>query len=131
MMIAISVADEKLLAKWLIDIYNLGDADECSWKHIGHGMAALLAFDNWKQTDDYSRPIDRQMTRPEEVKLGALWDCVKKIIVRNGKQNMLDSLHDIAQKYPQLMYLDTFLDYDWLTYKHGLLAQNLVVRGDE
>ena len=123
----IPLADEKLMAKWLLDIYNMGDKDECSIKHIGHGMASLLAFGTYKKADDYLKPTDRQMLRIEEVKLDALWDCVKKIIVRNGKQAVIDSLPRLAENYPQLFYVDNYLDCDWLSYYTELQNQNLVI----
>jgi hypothetical protein len=37
-------------------IWRLGDRDECSIKHIGHAMAALIVSGDWKKAVDYDAP---------------------------------------------------------------------------
>lgn len=112
--------EERLLVKWLIDIYKMGDRDECSLKHIGHGMAALLAFDDWKQAVDYNRPTDREFFRAEEVKLDALWACVKKIVRQVGIQSILTALPRLANEYNELLYINNYLEFDHYTYRKQL-----------
>lgn len=124
----LSEADEKLFVKWLIDVYNLGDRDECSLKHIGHAMAALLAFDDWKQADDYKQPTDDEMTRAEEVKLGALWDVIRKIVVRVGDQTILNTLPILAKKYWQLSYINYCVEREWSGYKAQIEANGYEIR---
>jgi hypothetical protein len=112
--------EERLLVKWLIDIYKMGDRDECSLKHIGHGMAALLAFDDWKQAVDYERPTDREFFRAEEVKLDALWACVKKIVRQVGIQSILTALPRLASEYNELLYINNYLEFEHYTYREQL-----------
>lgn len=112
--------EERLLVKWLIDIYKMGDRDECSLKHIGHGMAALLAFDDWKQAVDYNRPTDREFFRAEEVKLDALWACVKKIVRQVGIQSILTALPRLASEYNELLYINNYLEFEHYTYRKQL-----------
>lgn len=112
--------EERLLVRWLVDIFKMGDRDECSLKHIGHGMAALLAHDDWKQTDDYHTPTDRELLRIEEVKLDALWACVKKIVRQVGIQPILTALPTIANSYNELSYLNTYLEYEHYSYRRQL-----------
>jgi hypothetical protein len=112
--------EERLLVKWLIDIYKMGDRDECSLKHIGHGMAALLAFDDWTQAVDYNRPTDRQFFRAEEVKLDALWACVKKIVRQVGIQSILSALPRLATEYNELSYINHYLELEHYTYRKQL-----------
>lgn len=112
--------EERLLVKWLIDIYKMGDRDECSLKHIGHGMAALLAFDDWKQAVDYERPTDREFFRAEEVKLDALWACVKKIVRQVGIQSILTALPRLASEYNELLYINNYLEFEAYTYREQL-----------
>ena len=112
--------EERLLVKWLIDIYKMGDRDECSLKHIGHGMAALLAFDDWKQAVDYERPTDREFFRAEEVKLDALWACVKKIVRQVGIQSILTALPRLASEYNELLYINNYLEFEHYTYRKQL-----------
>ena len=112
--------EERLLVKWLIDIYKMGDRDECSLKHIGHGMAALLAFDDWKQAVDYERPTDREFFRAEEVKLDALWACVKKIVRQVGIQPILTALPRLANEYNELLYINNYLEFEHYTYRKQL-----------
>lgn len=118
----LSQADETLLVKWLLDVYNLGDKDECSLKHIGHAMGALIAFDDWKQADDYNTPDSRELTRAEEVKLGALWDVIRKIVVREGDQTILNTLPLLAKKYWQLSYINHYIELDWHKYRKQIEA---------
>lgn len=112
--------EERLLVKWLIDIYKMGDRDECSLKHIGHGMAALLAFDDWKQAVDYNRPTDKEFFRAEEVKLDALWACVKKIVRQVGIQSILTALPRLASEYNELLYINNYLEFEHYTYRQQL-----------
>lgn len=112
--------EERLLVKWLIDIYKMGDRDECSLKHIGHGMAALLAFDDWTQAIDYNRPTDGQFFRAEEVKLDALWACVKKIVRQAGIQSTLSALPRLATEYNELSYINHYLELEHYTYRKQL-----------
>jgi len=37
-------------------IWRLGDRDECSIKHIGHAMAALMVTGDWRNAVDYDTP---------------------------------------------------------------------------
>lgn len=37
---------------------NTGDRDECSFKHLAHGLAALLAGKRESERADYLRPAD-------------------------------------------------------------------------
>jgi|688.fasta_scaffold22041_12 ABC-type nitrate/sulfonate/bicarbonate transport system substrate-binding protein len=37
-------------------IWRLGDRDECSIKHIGHAMAALIVTGDWRKAIDYDAP---------------------------------------------------------------------------
>jgi len=37
-------------------IWRLGDRDECSIKHIGHAMAALIVTGDWTKAVDYDAP---------------------------------------------------------------------------
>lgn len=112
--------EERLLVRWLVDIYKMGDRDECSLKHIGHGMAALLAFDDWKQAVDYERPTDRELNRAEEVKLDALWACVRKIVRQVGIQPILSALPRLATEYNELFYINNYLEQEHYTYREQL-----------
>jgi hypothetical protein len=111
--------NKALLKRWLGDIWDLGDRDEQSWKHVGHGIAALLAHDNWKEAVDYNEP-KYEMTREELVKLDALWACIYKIVKLAGKQKVLNTLPDLANEDSRFMYVNTYLDYDWLGYTRVL-----------
>jgi hypothetical protein len=116
-----------LLNRWLSDIFDLGDNDEMSWKHVGHGVAALLAFDNWREAVDYSLP-DEVLFPPAEQKLEALWDCVADIMKKQGKQWVLDVLPLLAERNWKLMYCNSYVQSEWLGYLTPIEKQNLEVR---
>jgi hypothetical protein len=61
----------------LNEIWKLGDHDEMSIKHIGHGLAALVAFGDWQRAIDYDRPR-QNLTKANETKLFAYWEQVKE-----------------------------------------------------
>ena len=79
-------------------IWRLGDRDECSIKHIGHAMAALIATGDWRNAIDYDTPwgyypygqtleLERKHKRLEEK-----WDKVIDTIVR------IDNLYRVEDR---------------------------------
>jgi hypothetical protein len=76
---ALSAEKTKQLTALLNEIWKLGDKDEMSIKHIGHGLAALVAWGDWKRAIDYDRPHYKMTKRSEEM-LEALWANVKKLL---------------------------------------------------
>jgi hypothetical protein len=61
----------------LNEIWKLGDRDEMSIKHIGHGLAALVAHGDWQRAIDYDRPAAK-MTKQKEIYLAHYWELVQK-----------------------------------------------------
>ena len=61
----------------LNEIWKLGDRDEMSIKHIGHGLAALVAFGDWQRAIDYDRPAAK-LTKKKETDLANYWQLVKQ-----------------------------------------------------
>ena len=66
------------LANWLRMIFNAGDQDEMSWKHLGHAFAALVHFGDWKLAKDYERPWMGTIPNMESA-LNAWWGGVARI----------------------------------------------------
>lgn len=122
-------AKQKLLHRYLTDIWNLGDRDEMSWKHVGHGSASLLAFGTWRECLDYRRPNER-LTPEEYTKLNALWFMVKDTVDKNGKQWFIDTLATLSEVDARMMYADTYLKCSWMGYRQLIERQNLVVGED-
>jgi hypothetical protein len=121
---------QNLLRRYLTDIWNMGDRDEMSWKHIGHGCAALLATDNWRECLDYRRPNER-LTPEEYTKLDSLWFMVKDTMNKNGKQWFIDTLAILSEVDPRMMYADTYLKCTWMGYRPMIEKQNLIVGEDK
>ena len=119
-----------LLNRYLSSIFDLGDRDEMSWKHIGHGCAALLATDNWRECLDYRRPNDR-LTPEEYTKLDALWFVVGDLMHKKGKQWFINSLLILSKYNSKLMYADTYLRSTWMGYRPMIEKQNLIVPRDD
>lgn len=119
-----------LLNRYLSDIFDLGDRDEMSWKHIGHGCAALLATDNWRECLDYRRP-DERLTPEQYTKLDALWYQVRDIMNKKGKQWFIDALAILSEHNGKLMYADTYLRSSWMGYRPMIERQNLTIKGDD
>ena len=60
----------------LNEIWKLGDRDEMSIKHIGHGLAALVALGDWQRAIDYDRPAEK-LTKKKETDLANYWRLVE------------------------------------------------------
>jgi hypothetical protein len=81
----------------LNEIWKLGDRDEMSIKHIGHGLAALVALGDWTYAIDYTLPRE-ELTKFELELIEGLWANVAKLldgISRAEAINIFESL-DIA-----------------------------------
>ena len=115
-----------LLNRWMSDIFYLGDQDEMSWKHIGHGIAALIAEDDWRKGEDYNLP-DTDMNIYKVQKLGALWDCIADIMKKQGKQFVLDGLPIIANNNWAMMYANVYVSDYHHEYRTKIEYQNLIV----
>lgn len=120
-------AKQLLLNRYLSDIFDLGDRDEMSWKHIGHGCASLLAFDDWRKCLDYRRP-NHPLTPEQYQKLDALWFMVQDTMNKNGKQWFIDTLELLSEYNGKLMYAAEYLKLNWLDYKKLITAQNLTIK---
>jgi hypothetical protein len=81
----------------LNEIWKLGDRDEMSIKHVGHGLAALVALGDWQLAIDYDRPAEK-LTNKKETELANYWQLVKQNLdgmTRDECVSLFESL-DIA-----------------------------------
>ena len=116
-----------LLNRWLHDIYQLGDKDEMSLKHVGHGLASMLASGDWKKAIDYNQPKVK-MTKHESQKLDALWSCVTDIMDKKGGQWMADAMAALALTGGvHCQYANTFATNNWMGYREAINRQQLTV----
>jgi hypothetical protein len=76
---ALSAEEMQKLTALLNEIWKLGDKDEMSIKHIGHGLAALVAFGDWQKGIDYNLPRER-MTKPKLNLLISYWLNVAELL---------------------------------------------------
>lgn len=106
----------KQLDTLLDDIWRLGDKDEMSIKHIGHGLAALIAHGNWQLGDDYSLP-DWENTEQLKARITPLWEQVSQLKDQLGPE-FLDLVRVSKFSYYPLKYLEA----EWLSYKDALEA---------
>jgi hypothetical protein len=76
---ALSAEKTQQFTALLNEIWKLGDHDEMSIKHIGHGLAALVAFGDWQKGIDYNLPRE-EMTKFHLELLAGLWANVAKLL---------------------------------------------------
>ncbi len=81
----------KQMGELLQKIYNMGDRDECSYKHILHGLTALYWLGSWKKLKDYETP--GYNCSQEEV--DPYWDDITKIFEKIGQKKF----KKIVKKY--------------------------------
>jgi len=103
-------------------IWRLGDRDECSIKHIGHGMAALISTGDWRNAKDYETPwgyypygqtveLERKYERLDEK-----WGKVIDTIVRIDNLGRVED--SIIPETKFAFYIEAYLE----TYWYGLEA---------
>ena len=68
------------LSTLLTNIWNMGDRDECSEKHVGYGLIAIACDRSWEDAIDYRRPWDTSASNVSAwgsiSRLDALWKQV-------------------------------------------------------
>ena len=98
-------------------IWRRGDQDEMSIKHIGHGLAALIAYGDWRKGEDYEWPIyygangwtDLQVEnayRNLDQIISVKWARVAKYLEDWGKDKFVQVLEETSFGFYALSYLE-------------------------
>ena len=112
----------------LLGIFYLGDEDECSWKHLGHSLAAIIAFGDYRKAIDYTMPNDsEEFTDIEEVE--QLWREIELEIKAIGPQVFLDNLQELREYRNEFCYLDVYISETWLPYNAAIWESELTYQG--
>ena len=113
------------LTQILNSIWRRGDQDEMSIKHIGHALAALIAHNDWRKGDDYTRPdfcdFDQPLAQAEWTKqmdkfLELKWGKVVTIKDKVGDLEFMNVLAETQFGY----YAFSYLNSEWLSYYNAL-----------
>ena len=98
-------------------IWRLGDKDECSIKHVGHGLAALIASGDWRNAVDYGEPWDNypygetlEIAKRREF-LAMRWGKVADTIERINDQDRL--LKRLLPHSDFGFYVQAYLEMYW------------------
>ena len=102
---ALSAEKTQQLYASLNEIYKLGDRDEMSIKHIGHGLAALVAFGDWQKGIDYNLPRER-MTKPKLNLLISYWLNVAELLEELTRAECLAVFESLDIAWYGAAYLD-------------------------
>lgn len=100
------------MRKILDGIWRKGDRDECSVKHIGHGLAAIVTGGTWENCVDYKRPWDYgdadDMPRSKSVEtdLAGRWAKVQATYERLGP----DEFMEVVNSGPYGEYVMHYVD---------------------
>ena len=106
----LGLSDIDAIKTLLEQIWALGDKDEMSIKHIGHGLAALTCWGDWQDGLDYDLP-DMEMTDKQLETLGELWQGVKELIHGVSREELIAVFQYVPIAVYGAIYLDTFGDY--------------------
>ena len=99
------------LGEWLRMIFRAGDQDETSWKHLGHGFAALVHFGDWKLAKDYERPWMGSLPQSENA-LNFWWEKVELILKADREATLAEAERLSGEEY-DFGHLTAYLDgYD-------------------
>lgn len=103
------------LENLLDEIWRSGDRDEMSIKHIGHALAAIIAFDDWTKGDDYELP-DYLQYEADRVKLREritpIWEQIQQMKNEMGRADFTDLVEESKFGFYPMSYLES----DWLSY---------------
>jgi hypothetical protein len=102
--------DIDALKTLLEKIWALGDRDEMSIKHIGHGLAALVTWQDWTAALDYDLP-DMDMTEKKLEKLAEYWQQVKELLHGVSAESYLNAFRLLPIAVYGAVYLDRHSDY--------------------
>jgi hypothetical protein len=94
----------------LNEIWALGDKDEMSIKHIGHGLASLITWGDWKRALDYDLP-NVKMTKIKMQKLEQAWQGIKEWFHGVSKAEILSVVAYLEIASYAIVFLDVFDDY--------------------
>ena len=106
----LGMSDIDALNTLLKNIWKLGDRDEMSIKHIGHGLAALATWGDWEDGLDYSLP-DMEMTEKKLEKLANYWQQVKEFLHGVSREELVSVFQYLPIAVYGALYLDTHADY--------------------
>lgn len=97
--------DIDALKTLLQQIWALGDKDEMSIKHIGHGLAAYVATGDSGNRADYETP-DIDMSDKKLKKLESLWQQVEEFLYGVSRQECLAVFEYLPIAIYGAFYLD-------------------------
>ena len=108
-------------------IWRTGDRDEMSLKHVAHGLAALVAFGDWKQAQDYRLPnwfdfgsdqLNQNAYRNLEARLVTKWAKIEELFGEWGAEKFTENAK--ATNYG--FYFDSYLNDSFLDYSKAVAA---------
>jgi hypothetical protein len=89
----------------LNEVWKLGDRDEMSIKHIGHGLAALVAFGDWQKGIDYDRP-GTEWNDKKEASLLNYWQLIEMNLKGMGRAEAIDLFESLDIAWYGAAYLE-------------------------
>ena len=104
------VSDIDALKTLLEQIWALGDKDEMSIKHIGHGLAALVTWQDWRDGLDYELP-GMELTDKQLEQLGDYWQQVTEFLHGVTREELVSVFSYLPIAVYGAHYLELFSDY--------------------
>ena len=101
----LGLSDIDALKTLLEQIWALGDRDEMSVKHIGHGLASLVATGDYINGIDYDRP-DIDMSDDKLDKLEEIWQEVSQILYGVSREECISVFEYLPIAQYGAIYLD-------------------------
>lgn len=98
------------MRKILDGIWRKGDRDECSVKHVNHGLAAIVTGGTWQDAVDYRRPWDSSEDRLKswETRIAKGWEKVQDTYDRLGHDEFMAVIDPEA--VPIAFYVQSYVD---------------------
>lgn len=102
-------------------IWRTGDRDEMSLKHIGHALAALVAFGDWSKGADYSLPnyydfgndtLNERAYQNLTNRITPKWAKIESLLEQWGREKFIENVS--ATNYGFIF--DSYLSATYLPY---------------
>lgn len=106
---------KKQLENLLDQIWRAGDRDEMSIKHIGHALAAIIAFDDWTKGDDYEMPNyleDKAAQKRLAEFITPIWEQIQEMKNAVGREDFIK----VVEQSKFGFYPMSYLEMEWLSY---------------
>jgi len=116
-------------------IYNLGDKDECSSKHLGHCLAAIASGKTHRQAVAYATPWGGEPDEGQEGVINEAWDIDEREAVLEKYWEIIETeynkvgekeFHEIIEEFQEPYYSDCLVYYSQTEVSLSIISRDVI-----